>query len=488
MLDATITWRITDVLPVAVGGLRVYLMAEGRQFFVEHERSQRLTKVLARKKIEKPVYFAGLDLNDGDYLFPLGSLTHLNIWESVKVAAERALSLAREMKFSSVIMVMDAPDSLGFHKKALEGILLGGYQFSTFKKADKDQTLWPDISFVVGNLDATVIEADLKQTETVCRSVNRVRDLVDQPAAILGPEELTSACLEVARKSGLSIDVWDKSRLKSEGYTALLAVGQGSVRPPRMVQMQYVPEAENRAHVVLVGKGITFDSGGLSLKPSASMEEMKRDMAGAAAVIGALEIIAALKPPVKVTGIVVLAENMPDARAQRPGDIITMKNGTSVEVKNTDAEGRLVLVDGILRAAELKPDYLVDIATLTGACLVALGTKIAGVLGYQEVVDKLCKAGEGTGEMLWQLPLEPGYREDLKSDAADLANVGSDRYGGTIRGALFLQEFVPKGIPWAHLDIAGPSFVNKKWKYFAPGATGFGARVLAGFVKSLSVR
>ncbi len=484
-MSVVVTWRVTDVLPAEKKGLRVYLLAEERQFFVEHEQNQQLTKVLVRKKIEKPVYFAGADLNDGDYFFPLASLIHLNIWESVKVAADRALSLAREMKFSSVIMVMDAPDSLGFHKKALEGILLGGYQYSTFKKADKNQAQWPDVCFVVDNLDAADIAADLKRTETVCMSVNRVRDLVDQPAAILGPEELTSACLEVAQKSGLSIDVWDESRLKSEGYTALLAVGQGSIRPPRMVQMQYVPEAESRSHVVLVGKGITFDSGGLSLKPSTSMEEMKRDMAGAAAVIGALEIIAALKPPVKVTGIVALAENMPDARAQRPGDIITMKNGTSVEVKNTDAEGRLVLVDALLRAVELKPDYLVDIATLTGACLVALGTKLAGVLGDQEVVDRLCKAGEETGEILWQLPLEPAYKEDLKSDAADLANVGSDRYGGTIRGALFLQEFVPEGVPWAHIDIAGPSFVSKKWKYFTPGATGFGARVLAGLVKNL---
>ncbi|MEA2108858.1 MAG: leucyl aminopeptidase [Pseudomonadota bacterium] len=486
-MSVAVTWSITDVLPAEKKGLRVYLLAEKHQFFVEHEQSQRLTKLMARKEIKKPVYFTGSDLDAGDYLFPLGSLTHLNIWESVKVAAERAFVLAREMKISPVIMVMDAPGSSGFHKKAFEGILLGGYQFSTFKKADKDQGECPDISFVIGDLDTAAIEADLKRTEIVCTSVNRVRDLVDQPAAILGPEELTSVCMEVARKSGLSIDVWDESRLKSEGYTALIAVGQGSIRPPRMVQMQYVPEAESRAHVVLVGKGITFDSGGLSLKPPASMEEMKRDMAGAAAVIGALEIIAALKPPVKVTGIVVLAENMPDARAQRPGDIITMKNGTSVEVKNTDAEGRLVLVDGILRAAELKPDYLVDIATLTGACLVALGNKIAGVLGDQQVVDRLRKAGEGSGEMLWQLPLEPGYKEDLKSDAADLANVGSDRYGGTIRGALFLHEFVPEGVPWAHLDIAGPSFVSKKWKYFAPGATGFGARVLAGFVKSLSV-
>lgn len=484
-MSVAINWQVSKVLPAESKGLRVYLLAEGRQFFVEREDNQQLTKVLARKKIKKPVYFAGTDLNDGDYFFPLASLTYLNVWESVKVAAARALSLAREMKFSSVIMVMDAPGSSGFHKKALEGMLLGGYRYSRFKKKAEDHEGSSDICFVVGDLDATAVEADLQKTATVCKSVNRVRDLVDQPAAILGPEELTSVCLKVAKESGLSIDVWDESRLKSEGYTALLAVGQGSAKPPRMVQLQYVPETRSRTHVVLVGKGITFDSGGLSLKPSASMEEMKRDMAGAAAVIGALEIIAALQPEVKVTGIVALAENMPDARAQRPGDIITMKNGTSVEVKNTDAEGRLVLVDALLRAAELKPDYLVDIATLTGACLVALGTKLAGVLGDQELVDRLVKAGEETGEILWQLPLEPAYREDLKSDFADLANVGSDRYGGTIRGALFLQEFVPEGVPWAHLDIAGPSFVSKKWKYFAPGATGFGARILAGLVKNL---
>ena len=486
MQNTAITWRVSDVLPTAAKGLRVYLLADERQFFAEDEQNRRLIKVLARKEIEKPVYFAGVDLDSVDYLFPLESLKGLNIWESVKVAAGRALALALEMKISSIIMVMDAPGSLGFHKKSLEGILLGGYRYTAFKKEDMEQPQAScEICFVVGDLDASAVEVELQRTEIVCRSVNRVRELVDRPAAILGPEELTSACLEVAGKSGLSIEVWDESRLKNEGYAGLLAVGQGSVSPPRMVQMQYVPEGESRAHVALVGKGITFDSGGLSLKPAGSMEEMKRDMAGAAAVVGALEIIAALKPPVTVTGIVALAENMPDARAQRPGDVIVMKNGTSVEVKNTDAEGRLVLADALLRAAELKPDYLVDIATLTGACLVALGTKIAGVLGDQEVVDRLCKAGEETGEILWQLPLEPGYREDLKSEVADLANVGGDRYGGTIRGALFLQEFIPPGVRWAHIDIAGPSFVAKKWKYFAPGATGFGARVLAGLVKNL---
>ncbi|MBN2331848.1 MAG: leucyl aminopeptidase [Deltaproteobacteria bacterium] len=484
-MDSTMQWQVRSAVPLDRQELRVYLLADDRQFFAADDRLLKLRDVLARKEIKKAVFVAGEDLSSGDYLIPLQSFSPLNIWESVKAAAAQALGVAREMKLSGVTLVLDAPDALGFHKKALEGIMLGGYRFATFKKEAREESLLPEITFVVGALDAVAINADLQRTEKVCATVNRVRHLVDQPAANLGPEELTAACLDIAKRSDLLVEVWDESRLRREGYAGLLAVGRGSERPPRMVQLQYHPAGESRFHVALVGKGITFDSGGISLKPSASMEEMKRDMAGAAAVIGAMEIIAALKPSVSVTGIVVLAENMPDARAQRPGDVLVMKNGTSVEVKNTDAEGRLVLVDGILRAVELNPDYLLDIATLTGACLVALGTRIAGVLGEQKVVDRLCKAGENCGEMLWQLPLEQGYKEDLKSDIADLANVGSDRYAGTIRGALFLQEFVPPELPWAHLDIAGPSFVNKKWKYFAPGATGFGARVLAGFVKNL---
>jgi leucyl aminopeptidase len=319
-----------------------------------------------------------------------------------------------------------------------------------------------------------------------------VRDLVNHPPAYLGPEEFVDEAVKSAGRCGLQIDLWDENRLLKEGYNGLLAVGRGSCKPPRMVTLTYAPEVADAAadaipHVVLVGKGITFDSGGLSLKPGAAMVDMKSDMAGAAAVFGALEIIGQLGAKVKVTGILALAENMPSGEAQAPGDIIVMKNGKSVEVKNTDAEGRLVLVDALQLGASLKPDYMVDAATLTGACRVALGIQVAAVLGRdRELIERLIKSGEESGEIIWELPLEKAYLEDMKSDFADISNIGNSAYGGTITASLFLSEFVPEEIPWAHLDIAGPAYPGKKWKYFAPGATGFGARLMAGLVKNLA--
>ncbi|MBW1646340.1 MAG: leucyl aminopeptidase [Deltaproteobacteria bacterium] len=480
-----ITWQVQATVEPPAAGLRVFLHSEEREFFLADDRLGDLADRVRSGDLKQPFYLADRQLAGGDYLVPLAAFKGLNIWEAVKTGAARALSLARELKIATLTLVLDARGALGFHKKALEGILLGAYRYRAFKREEDDAPAPLRVNFAVGSLDRQAVAAELERTTVVCGAVNRVRELVNHPAAVLGPEELAAAGLRLATDYQLQAEVWDENRLAAAGYNGLLAVGRGSVRPPRLVELRYTPAGESRAHVALVGKGITFDSGGLSLKPAAGMETMKRDMAGAAAVLGALEIVAALRPPVTVTGILCLAENMPDARAQRPGDIITMKNGKTVEVKNTDAEGRLVLADGLLRAAELQPDYLVDIATLTGACLVALGDKIAGVLGDQPLVDRLLQAGRESGEILWQLPLEPGYREDLRSDFADLANVGANRYGGTIRGALFLREFVPAGIPWAHIDIAGPSFVDKKWKYFVPGATGFGARVLAGLVKNL---
>ncbi len=321
-------------------------------------------------------------------------------------------------------------------------------------------------------------------------TVNRVRDLVNHPPTYLGPEEFVDEAVKSAGRCGLQIDLMDENRLLKEGYNGLLAVGRGSCKPPRMVQLTYEPKvigSDAVPHIVLVGKGITFDSGGLSLKPGASMVDMKSDMAGAAAVLGALEIIGQLGAEVKVTGILALAENMPGGKAQAPGDIIVMKNGKSVEVKNTDAEGRLILADALQLGASLKPDFMVDAATLTGACRVALGIEVAAVLGRdRDLLVRLKKAGEESGEILWELPFEKAYLEGMKSDFADISNIGNSAYGGTITAALFLGEFVPEEIPWAHLDIAGPAFPGKKWKYFAPGATGFGARILAGLVKNLS--
>ena len=488
-----IVWRVEKSWSVKDKGLRAFLLSEEREFFTLYQELEDKLKVFQERKLDKSLFLSDSELTSADYFVPLVQFKHLNIWEAVKCATLQAYKEAVALQISPLVLVLDAPEANGFHKKALEGIILGAYAYEQFKAKtpDKDKKdFCPELVFVVGGLDLPLIEAELKRLETVCQAVNRVRDLVNHPPAYLGPEEFVDEAVKSAGRCGLQADLWDENRLLKEGYNGLLAVGRGSCKPPRMVTLTYEPEvvgSDKIPHVVLVGKGITFDSGGLSLKPGPSMVDMKSDMAGAAAVLGALEIVGQLGARVKVTGILALAENMPSGEAQAPGDIIVMKNGKSVEVKNTDAEGRLILADALQLGASLKPDYMVDAATLTGACRVALGIQVAAVLGRdRDLLTRLIQAGEESGEILWELPLEKAYLEDMKSDFADISNIGNSAYGGTITAALFLGEFVPEEIPWAHLDIAGPAYPGKKWKYFAPGATGFGARILAGLVKNLS--
>ncbi|MBN2808544.1 MAG: leucyl aminopeptidase [Deltaproteobacteria bacterium] len=492
-MASEIVWRVIKSEAEKESGLRAFLLSEEHEFFVTGAAVTDKLKVFKERELEKSLLLSGPELTFADYLIPLAQFKYLNIWEAVKCAALEAYNQAVALKISPLRLVLDAPPAAGFHKKALEGILLGAYAYEKFKSAGKDKekaAFSPEVIFVVGDLELSQVEAELKKIEKVCLTVNRVRDLVNHPPAVLGPEEFADEAVKSAARWGLKIELWDENRLAKEGYNGLLAVGRGSCKPPRMVRLTYEPEtagADKIPHVVLVGKGITFDSGGLSLKPGASMVDMKSDMAGAAAVLGALEIIGQLGARVRVTGILALAENMPSGEAQVPGDIIVMKNGKSVEVKNTDAEGRLILVDALQLGASLQPDYMVDAATLTGACRVALGIQMAAVLGRdRDLIDRLKKSGEESGEIIWELPLEKAYLEDMKSDFADISNIGNSAYGGTITASLFLSEFVPEEIPWAHLDIAGPAYPGKKWKYFAPGATGFGARLMAGLVKNLS--
>lgn len=492
--DQKIIWRVEKKWAAEAQGLRTFMLAEEHEFFISYQEIEAKLKLYNEREIKKSLLLSGAALDRADYLVPLAQFKRLNVWEAVKCAALKAYEEAAALKISPLVLILDAPAALGFHKKALEGIILGAYKYDQFKSSGKEndkkpEPFSPEVVFVTGGLDQPLIVAELERLETVCKRVNRVRDLVNHPPAFLGPEEFVDEAVKSAVDCSLKIEVWDENRLKDEGYNGLLAVGRGSCKPPRMVTLTYEPqthEGEKTQHVVLVGKGITFDSGGLSLKPGASMVDMKSDMAGAAAVLGAMEIIAKLGSKVKVTGILALAENMPSATAQAPGDIIVMQNGKSVEVKNTDAEGRLVLVDALQLGASLKPDFMVDAATLTGACRVALGVQVGAILGRDAgLIKRLKQAGEESGEILWELPFEKAYLEDMKSDFADISNIGNSPYGGTITAALFLGEFVPEDIPWAHLDIAGPAYPGKKWKYFAPGATGYGARIMAGLVKNL---
>jgi leucyl aminopeptidase len=280
------------------------------------------------------------------------------------------------------------------------------------------------------------------------------------------------------------VEIWDKKKIQAMKLVGLLAVNRGSQEEPRFIIIRYRPVGRPKKKTALIGKGVTFDSGGLSLKPSKSMETMKLDMAGAAAIIGAMSVLPVLRLPIEVTGYIPSTDNLPSGSAQKPGDIIRYLNGKTVEVLNTDAEGRLILADALALAAREKPDCMVDLATLTGACMVALGTQVAGIFGNDRpLVDTLIRCGREAGEDLWELPLVKEYREDIKSSIADIKNVGSS-HGGAITAALFLQEFVAQ-IPWAHLDIAGPAFTEKDILTCPKGGTGFGVLTLLNFLSSL---
>jgi leucyl aminopeptidase len=309
-------------------------------------------------------------------------------------------------------------------------------------------------------------------------SVNLARRLVNQPPQELYPETFAALAAEIAEESGLKIDWWDHDRLEREGCGALLAVAQGSVRPPRLVTLEHRGGARGDAPLAFVGKGVTFDSGGLSLKPNDSMKTMKCDMAGAATVLAALRAIANLKLPVNVIGLMGLVENMPSGSAMKLGDVLRARNGKTIEVMNTDAEGRLVLADVLDVACDHEPSRIVDLATLTGACVVALGNDVAGAMtNDQPWCNAVLSAARECGEPLWQLPMFDEYRDDIRSEVADIRNTGEGRWAGAIAGAKFLQEFVGD-VPWVHLDIAGPAFLEKAKPWLDGGGTGVFVRTL----------
>jgi leucyl aminopeptidase len=355
------------------------------------------------------------------------------------------------------------------------GALLGGYDFDKYQTdGDRDA---PVADFTVASEAGS--DAALRRAEVLAEAVSLVRDLVNSPPSDLHPSGFAEHAERTAKAHDIEIEVLDERVLAERAYGGIIGVGKGSVNPPRLVRLAY-RHAEATRTVAFVGKGITFDSGGLSLKPSDSMITMKSDMAGAAAVLGALKAISVLRPAANVIGYLPLAENMPSGTAQRPSDVLTTYGGKTVEVLNTDAEGRLVLVDGIARAAEDNPDLIVDIATLTGAQIVALGSRTAGVMSNDDAVREAVTAAAGrAGEAVWPMPMPEELRKGLDSAVADIANVSGDRWGSMLVAALFLKEFVPEGVRWAHIDIAGPSFNEREaYGYTPKGGTGAGTRTL----------
>lgn len=372
-----------------------------------------------------------------------------------------------------------------------QGALSGDYAFTTHKSTSEDRVEREVTLF--SELDRKSSPKDvLAQASTVARNVAWARDLVNTAPNLLYPQSFTEQVQQVAKASSgkLSVKVLDEKALAEGGFGGIVGVGQGSSRPPRIVTLSYTPRSKKVPHVALVGKGITFDTGGVCIKPSAGMVTMKSDMAGAAAVAATVVAAAELELPVAVTGYLCLAENMPGGNAQRPGDVVTMRNGTTVEIIDTDAEGRMVLADGMALAAESGPDQILDVATLTGACVVALGPKIFGVMGNDEQLrTAVTTASDRADEPSWPLPLPQDLRSGLDSAVADIAHKG-DRWGGALTAGLFLQEFAKdskgENIPWAHLDIAGPSFnEGGAWGHVPKGGTGVAVGTLLEHLTSL---
>lgn len=361
---------------------------------------------------------------------------------------------------------------------ALTELALADYRFDRFRSRPDEATKVDGVHVIpLEGEQEEELSALLVRARRVDTLVRLARDLGNRPGNDLSPTIFAKELTEMFFKSPVRATVMGVKDLEKEGLRGIVAVGRGSVEEPRMVRLEYRAK-KPKASVVLVGKGVTFDAGGISIKPAADMAEMKYDMAGAAAVVAAMRMVAEEQPPLKVAGLIPLVENLPSGSALKPGDILTLGNGTTVEIENTDAEGRIMLADAMAYAGRLNPDLLVDLATLTGACKVALGQEFAGLFcNDNELAQQLERLGRRTGDRVWRLPLLPEYRELLRSDWADLKNSGS-RWGSLPASAAFLERFVPERVRWAHLDIAGVSDVRRAANGLPVGATGFGVRLL----------
>jgi leucyl aminopeptidase len=361
-------------------------------------------------------------------------------------------------------------------KAIAEGALLGLYSFTKYKKPEYEDI--EEILIVVREKEKVpILESAIGKGKVVAEAANLARDMVNEPANYMTPSQMAEIAKEIAGKYKLECKVFNREDMEAMGMGALLGVAKGSNQPPKLITLAYKGDEHSEKAMGFLGKGITFDSGGISIKPSEGMDEMKGDMAGAAAVMTALGAIAQLKPKINVTAIIPATENLPSGTALKPGDILKAMNGKTIEVISTDAEGRLILADALSYAVKQGLSPLIDLATLTGACRVALGLLYSGVFGNdQNLVEKVLKAAERTGERMWQMPMPEEYKEQNKSEIADIKNTGN-RYGGAITAALFLAEFVDN-TPWVHLDIAGPRLSGKESGYMVKGAVGFGVRTL----------
>lgn len=367
-----------------------------------------------------------------------------------------------------------------------EGFRLGAYRFNRYL-SDPKLVLTEQVVVVSENASADH-QVDLDRGDAIANGVNLARDLINEPGGTMTPIAFAEKAADIAASVGLHCKIWDEQEIAAAGLGGILGVNRGSVQPPRLVELVYEPPAGDGASagtVALVGKGVTFDSGGLSIKTSDGMVRMKFDMAGAGAVLGAMSVLAAAGCRNRVHGYIPLSDNMIDGDATRPGDVLRIRNGKTVEIISTDAEGRLLLADALSLATEAGPDAIIDLATLTGACVVSLGRRIAGLMSNNDDwAGQISAAADRAGEALWRLPLPEAYRRDIDSKIADLRNSTEARTAGTLTAGLFLREFVGEGIPWAHLDIAGPAFSDDDDGELVFGGTGYGVRMLVELVKA----
>ncbi len=400
-------------------------------------------------------------------------------------AGALAVSLLRKKKLSRYLFECDTFAAEGLGKVAdalLDGAMLEAYRYTRYKKPEETEP--EEFVCVLSGIDddsLSEVQTLVAQRDLINRGVWFARDLVNEPSNVKTPEYLADQAWQVAEQTGMKCTILGPAELKKQGFGALLAVAQGSICEPRLICLDYRGGNDEQAPVVLVGKGVTFDSGGISLKPGEGMDMMKMDMAGGAAVLATLSVVARLKLPINVVGVVPAVENMPSDRATRPGDIVTSLAGKTIEILNTDAEGRLILADALTWAAQFNPEVMIDLATLTGACIIALGHHSSAVIGNDEpLIAALRDAGEAVGQPIWPLPLFDGYREQIKSQVADVKNIGG-RPAGTITAAAFLNTFTEEQ-RWAHLDIAGTAWEEKGKPGQPVGGTGVGVRALVAFL------
>ena len=440
-------------------------------------------------KSEEVVFYTPPEIKADRVIFMgLGKLEKLNA-ESLRAFAGKAVKKCINMKLPEVLIGCPSAKKIKMEmplplEAIIEGAYLGNHLFDKYKDEKKYSSL-KKISFLVKPDVAKSSGKILKSITTICESTIFARDLINTPSNDKKPEQFTTIIADMAVKENLKVKIFDEKELKRNKFGAILSVAAGSESKPRMIVLEYNPKGAKKT-VALVGKGVTFDSGGINLKPTTGLDGMKSDMSGAAAVAATLIALAKLKLKIKVVGVIPVVENMPSGNASRPGDIVKSYSGKTVEILNTDAEGRLILIDAISYVVKkYKPDTLIDIATLTGSCVVALGEKIAGVFSSDdELAQSIISSGEKTYERCWHMPLPDDYKEDLKSDFADLKNIAGSRWGGAITAALFLSEFVGD-TRWAHIDIAGPSYMKKGNAYCGVGGTGFGVRLFCELLEKL---